>query len=151
MICLSCSRIAPPTESAQSQNPSITPVLPQGKAQAGAVRFVALGDTGTGEKSQLEIANEMTSFYDQRAFDTVLLLGDNIYPDGNPAGLSDKFERPYAELLRRGVRFHAVIGNHDVETGRAAQINYPPFNMDHRPYYSFSEGEGLVEFFALIF
>ena len=36
-----------------------------------------------------------------------------------------KFEGPYGELLRRGVSFQAVLGNHDVKKGREAQINYP--------------------------
>lgn len=133
----------------QSQPDASALAPPKGRAQAGAVRFVALGDTGTGEEEQLAVARGMAAFHDERPFDTVLLLGDNVYPDGNPAGLPDKFERPYAELLRRGVRFHASLGNHDVKSGRAAQINYPPFNMGGRPYYSFVEGGGLTEFFAL--
>lgn len=138
------------TRVAQQPKPlAATPVLPSGKAQAGAVRFVALGDTGTGQEGQFAVARRMAAFHDERPFDTALLLGDNIYPDGEPSELTDKFERPYAELLRRGVRFHAVLGNHDVKRGRAAQVNYKPFNMGGRAYYSFAEGDGLVEFFAL--
>jgi 3',5'-cyclic AMP phosphodiesterase CpdA len=60
-----------------------------------------------------------------------------------------KFEGPYGELLRRGVSFRAVLGNHDVRKGRETQINYPKFNMGGRLYYSFTKGDGLVEFFAL--
>lgn len=122
----------------------------KGKAEAATVRFVALGDTGTGGKGQLAVARRMVSYHDEKPYDTVLLLGDNVYPNGDPSELPAKFERPYAELLRRGVRFHAVLGNHDVNTGGGAgQINYKPFNMGGRAYYSFVEGNGLVEFFAL--
>lgn len=98
----------------------------------------------------------MTAFHDERPYTQVLLLGDNIYPDGNPADLVPKFEQPYAELLRRGVRFNAVLGNHDIghERGREAQVNYKPFNMGGRSYYSFAPADGatterLLEFFAL--
>jgi 3',5'-cyclic AMP phosphodiesterase CpdA len=55
-------------------------------------------------------------------------------------------------LLQRGVKFHAVLGNHDVRKGREAQIKYPNFNMGGRSYYSFTKGGNgapLVEFFAL--
>jgi acid phosphatase len=91
----------------------------------------------------------MTAFHDERPYGDVLLLGDNVYPDGDPAGLRAKFEAPYGELLRRAVRFHAVLGNHDVERGRDAQIHYKHFNMGGQPYYSFTVADDLVQFFAL--
>jgi hypothetical protein len=125
--------------------------LPSGPAVPGVFRFVAVGDTGTGGPDQYAIARRMVAFHDERPYTQVLLLGDNIYPDGDPADLVPKFEQPYAELLRRGIRFNAVLGNHDIEheRGREAQINYKPFNMGGQPYYSFTAGEGLLEFFAL--
>jgi Calcineurin-like phosphoesterase len=128
-----------------------TSAAPQkGKAPADVVRFVALGDTGTGGKGQFAIARRMLSYHEEKRYDTVLLLGDNVYPNGDPSELPAKFEKPYAELLRRGVRFRAVLGNHDVNHGYGkGQINYKPFNMGGRAYYSFVEGNGLVEFFAL--
>lgn len=116
------------------------------------VRFVAFGDMGTGDKDQLAVARQMANFYDEHPYDTVLMLGDNIYPDGDPSDLPAKFERPYAELLKRGVSFYATLGNHDVRKGRQAQINYKPFNMGGRSYYSFAksvQGKALVEFFAI--
>lgn len=122
---------------------------PKGKAQAGVVRFVALGDMGTGSSEQFAIASQMAKYHDARPYDIVLMLGDNIYGDGDPAKLPERFERPYAELLRRGVDFYAVFGNHDVQIGRAGQMNYKPFHMEGRAYYSFVKGNGLVEFFAL--
>ncbi len=114
-----------------------------------SVRFIAFGDMGTGDKVQYALARRMAAWHDKYRYDTVLLLGDNIYPDGDPAHLPAKFEMPYAELLRRGVRFYASLGNHDVKKGREAQINYPNFNMGGRAWYSFTKGDELVEFFAL--
>ena len=84
-----------------------------------AVRFIAFGDMGTGDSDQYALAKQMAAWHDAHPYDTALLLGDNIYPDGNPADLPAKFERPYAELLRRGIRFQASLGNHDVVKGRA--------------------------------
>ena len=122
---------------------------PDGQAPAGAVRFVAIGDTGTGGRDQRAIARQMVSYHNARPYDTVIMLGDNIYPRGNPADLPKKFEQPYAELLQRGVRFYAALGNHDVQQGRRAQTNYTLFNMGGRDYYSFTKGDDLVEFFVL--
>lgn len=116
---------------------------------ANIVRFVAFGDMGTGDSDQKDVARRMAVFHNAHPFDTVLMLGDNIYPDGNPKDIPDKFERPYAELIRRGVNFYAALGNHDVRKGRDAQINYPLFHMGGRNYYSFTKGGGLAEFFAL--
>ena len=122
---------------------------PSNAGSAGLVRFVAFGDMGTGESNQLSVAAGMTVYHDKHPFDTVLMLGDNIYPNGDPALFKDKFERPYAELLKRGVRFYAALGNHDVRRGREAEINYPNFNMNGKAYYSLVKGDGLIEFFAL--
>lgn len=131
------------------QSTPATTVRPKSGSRGGPFRFVALGDMGTGDEGQLAVARQMVALHGEQPFDTALLLGDNIYPNGDAADLPEKFERPYAELLRRGVRFRAVLGNHDVKNGRAAQIAYAPFNMGGRAYYSFAEANGLVEFFAL--
>ena len=130
--------------------PFVTGVSPQPPpAPAEAVRFIVFGDSGTGDNAQHDLARVMASHHWEQLYDTALMLGDNIYPDGNIADIQGKFERPYSELLRRGVSFQAALGNHDVKRGREAQINYPKFNMGGRPYYSFTKGSGLVEFFAL--
>lgn len=120
-----------------------------GQSPTGTFRYVAFGDMGTGGESQLSIARRMTIYHDERPYDTVIMLGDNIYESGRASDLPEKFERPYAELLRRGVRFYATLGNHDVRRGREAQINYKGFNMGGRAYYTFTKGDGLIEFFVL--
>lgn len=122
--------------------------------QVEPVRFIAFGDMGTGDNDQYALAKRMAAWHDTHPYGTALLLGDNIYPDGDPADLPAKFERPYAELLQRGIRFQASLGNHDVRKGRTGQINYPNFNMGGRAYYSFTKGvaatgRSLVEFYAL--
>ncbi len=130
--------------------PGTGAVLPSAAPTATeAVRFIAFGDSGRGDRAQYELARMMVAHHWSNFYDTALLLGDNIYPDGEWEDMPAKFEGPYGELMKRGVSFQAVLGNHDVKKGREAQINYPKFNMGGRSYYSFTRGNGLVEFFAL--
>lgn len=100
--------------------------------------FAVIGDTGSEGKDQLAIAAQMNNYRKTKTqFDFVLLLGDNIYPDGVGDGLIKEFEVPFKALLDEGVKFYAVLGNHDIweEHGAKAQINYPKFNMGGRRFY----------------
>lgn len=138
-----------PTASANNTLRAAAFSLAAPAAQAEVVRFIVFGDSGKGNTEQYELGRTMAAHHWDRFYDMALMLGDNIYPSGDPDDMVKKFERPYAELLKRGVSFRAALGNHDVKKGRQAQINYPNFNMDGRAYYSFTRGDGMVEFFAL--
>ncbi len=112
--------------------------------------FSVIGDSGEIGSKQRRIAAQMKHYRDTNGrFDFVLMLGDNIYNDGIGRGFSEHFEVPYKDLLDAGVKFYAVLGNHDIRRGTEAQINYPNFNMGGRRFYSFKMGGELVEFFAL--
>ena len=117
-------------------------------AQA-SLTFAVIGDSGTGKEGQFAVARQMKLTREKTPFSTVLMLGDNIYSNGAAKNFKKKFELPYQSLLNEGVKFYASLGNHDVRSGREAQINYDQFNMRGQPYYSFSQGNGLIEFFAL--
>jgi hypothetical protein len=121
----------------------------EGRQAIRSFRFVAFGDMGTGEKEQFALADSMARHHSRQTYDTVLMLGDNIYPDGEAKHFLPKFEQPYGALIERGVKFHATLGNHDVSKGREAQLNYKHFNMGGRAFRSFTKGDGLVEFFAI--
>lgn len=108
-----------------------------------SVKFAVIGDSGTGAKAQFEIAEEMMSDRASFPFDFVLMLGDNIYGGQSAADIKRKFEDPYSPLLGAGVKFYAVLGNHDSTNERF----YKPFNMDGKRYYAFKKGD--VQFFAL--
>jgi predicted phosphodiesterase len=58
----------------------------------------------------------MCKWHQDHPFDIVITTGDNVYPDGDPDLFKSEFFRPYRCLRRRGVRFHATLGNHDVMT-----------------------------------
>ncbi len=50
-------------------------------------------------------------------YDDLLLLGDNVYWNGDPAKLPDTVFGPFSGLLDRGVGLLGVLGNHDVLDG----------------------------------
>ncbi len=112
-----------------------------------SLTFAVIGDSGTGKAGQYAVARQMKAAYDKNRFEVVLMLGDNIYTNGDAKHFKKKFELPYEALLNNGVKFYASLGNHDVRKGLNAQINYDKFNMGGRRYYSFTKGD--VEFFAL--
>lgn len=107
------------------------------------VKFAVLGDNGTGDTGQYELANQMAAVHQLFAFGLVIMLGDNFYGSQTPANLVKKFDRPYKALLDAGVTFQAAIGNHD----EAATVSYPPLNMGGRRYYSYVVKH--VRFFVL--
>jgi predicted phosphodiesterase len=110
---------------------------------ADSVKFAVIGDSGTGKRPQYDVAEQMINFHGKIPFDTVIMLGDNVYGGHEPADFVAKFERPYKPLLDAGVRFYASLGNHDRESSRA----YEPWNMGGRPYYTWAKQN--VRFFAL--
>ena len=106
----------------------------------------------------------MAAWHERLPYDLVLMLGDNIYGaywgGGNKKYFEAKFDRPYAELLARGVIFRAALGNHDAREagGRDLIEAYDRFHIEGpQGYYSFTAGENakkqeaapLVEFFVL--
>ncbi len=110
-----------------------------------SVRFAAIGDMGTGQKPQYELAGKLIENRQKFPFEFVIMLGDNLYDDDG-AGAGDyenRFERPYKLLLDAGVPFYAVLGNHD----KPNQRFYKPFNMNGQQYYTYKKGN--VRFFAL--
>ena len=117
-----------------------------------SLSFAVVGDTGDPGENLDAIAQQMSSYHKTKSpLEFVLLLGDNIYDDGVGDGLTKHFERPFKGLLDAGVKFYAVLGNHDIKRpeGIQAQTNYANFNMGGNHFYSFKKADGLVEFFAL--
>ncbi len=108
-----------------------------------SLKFVAMGDNGTGDQPQYDIARQMVAARSRFPFDLVIMLGDNMYGGQSPSDFVKKFEQPYAQLLGTGVRFQASLGNHD----RPENVNYKHFNMNGQRYYSFARNN--VRFFVL--
>jgi 3',5'-cyclic AMP phosphodiesterase CpdA len=112
-------------------------------AAPNSVKFAAIGDAGTGDRPQYEIADLMTRLHTTFPFDRVIMLGDNIYGGQGASDLVKKFSQPYKALLDAGVKFYASIGNHD----DPKNVGYPLWNMGGQRYYTYATKN--VRFFAL--
>ena len=111
-----------------------------------SIKFAVIGDTGTGDQHQRDVAKQLAERRAQFPFEFVIMMGDNLYGSENPRDFARKFEEPYAPLLKAGVKFYAALGNHDDPNQRF----YKPFNMNGERYYSFKPSlTGGVRFFAL--
>jgi 3',5'-cyclic AMP phosphodiesterase CpdA len=109
----------------------------------GSLKFAAIGDNGTGEQPEYDVANQMDLWHRRFAFDMVIMLGDNMYGSQRSADFVQKFERPYKALLDAGVKFYASLGNHD----RTSNDQYKSFNMGGERYYTYARTN--VRFFVL--
>ena len=126
------------SQTQQTTAPSLT--LPM---REGSVKFMAVGDTGRGNREQNELAQVMFRYHEVFPFDFVLLMGDNIYYQESAEDLKTKFENVYRPLLDGGVKFYASLGNHDESNQRFYQY----FNMNGEEYYRLEKGG--VSFYAL--
>ena len=131
---------APLAAQTAAQPSAQSPALPN---RAGSVRFLVLGDAGTGDRPQYEVARQIVSYRQRFPFTFAILLGDNIYGRERPQDFAKKFERPYKALLDGGVEFHAALGNHDDPNQRY----YKPYNLGGKRYRTFKKEN--VRFFIL--
>jgi len=82
-----------------------------------SVRFIALGDAGTGSDGQRAVAAQIETICarEDRGCEFALYLGDNVYDSGVGSATDDMFrthfEEPYADL---DFPFYVVLGNHDL-------------------------------------
>jgi predicted phosphodiesterase len=115
----------------------------QAPANADATRFAVIGDTGTGDKYQDDVARVLIQSREAFPYTFVLMMGDNLYGSERPQDYVKKFEMPYKPLLDANVAFYATLGNHDDPNQRL----YKPFNMNGERYYTFTKGP--IRFFVL--
>ena len=137
-----CRDIGIASDAAAAQTAEPTVQLPN---KEGSFKFGVLGDFGTGDRTQYELAAQMGNLYDRFKYGTVILVGDNLYGSERPQDFTKKFEEPYKKLLDAGVKFYASLGNHDAREQRY----YKLFNMDGKLYYSYKAPKEDVRFIAL--
>ena len=111
--------------------------------RADSVKFAAMGDNGTGDRAEYDVASQMNAWHSKFRYDFVMMLGDNLYGSQRAEDFVQKFERPYKPLLDAGVKFYACLGNHDNTSNDA----YKPFNMGGQRYYTYARNN--VRFFVL--
>lgn len=108
-----------------------------------SVKFLVLGDTGTGDRAQFDIAAQVWKSHQVFPYQFAIMLGDNIYGAERPQDFARKFERPYQPLLDANIPFYASLGNHDDPNQRY----YKPFGMNGQRFYSYQKND--VRFFVL--
>ncbi len=107
---------------------------------SGPIRFALTADTGSGWRSQLNIARVLRDL----APDLVLHAGDVVYPSFTP-GLADTHCLSIYQRHMETTPFFFAFGNHDIYSGDAAFLDtfhLPTNNVtgtEH--YYSFDHGD----------
>jgi hypothetical protein len=131
--------LSTPLPTASTQPRAATPAAagnattpPQSKT---SIRFAVLGDTGTGERAQYDVAEQLWKSHAVFPFEFIILVGDNMYGSERPQDYARKFELPYKPVLDAKIPFYASLGNHDDPN----QIYYKLFNMDGKRFYSFKK------------
>lgn len=82
-----------------------------------AFRFLAFGDSGTGNNTQASLAEVMA----RAEPDLIIHTGDVIYPAGSPDDYRRNFFEPYREVICR-TPFMPSLGNHDCATRRGRPL-----------------------------
>ncbi len=107
------------------------------------VKFLVLGDTGTGDRGQYDTAAQVWKSHEVFPYEFAIMVGDNIYGSERPQDFKTKFETPYKPLLDANIPFYAALGNHDDPNQRF----YKPFGMNGQRFYTFQKKDS--RFFAL--
>jgi calcineurin-like phosphoesterase family protein len=137
LVSINAQRLSPAPAAATT---ALKLTLPN---KEGDVRFVVIGDTGTGSSKQHELANVLLRYHQVFPFEFVLMMGDNLYGSDKAVDYKQKFEDVYRPLLDQKVKFYAALGNHDDSNQRF----YGYFNMEGQEYYHFKKGN--VSFYSL--
>jgi 3',5'-cyclic AMP phosphodiesterase CpdA len=83
------------------------------------LRIAVAGDVGDSGSRLTATADAMARLAGDDPFDVLLLLGDNVYPSGDPAQLPSTVFEPFAPVLDDGTELLAILGNHDAPHGDA--------------------------------
>lgn len=114
------------------------------------VRLAAMGDTRSGDSGQIQLGSALYHVDESKPLEGIVLLGDNLSFSGEPEYFGPHFLQPYHALLKNGVQFYAVLGNHDVIGGFADfQIHEPLLGMTGKRYYTKVFGDNVVQVFFL--
>jgi predicted phosphodiesterase len=102
--------------------------------------FVVVGDSGSGGKGQLAVAELL----ERLRPDLILHTGDVVYPAGEERHYERRFFAPYRNLIKT-VPIFPVLGNHDVRKRNGAaflETFHPPLGSpgSTKRYYSFDWG-----------
>ncbi len=122
--------------------PVLGPATVPRVADAPLARFAVVGDVGTGEADEIATATAVDRLEGTDEYEALLMLGDNVYPDGDPSQVDRTIFKPFAGVLDGPTKLLAVLGNHDVENGNG-DAHAAALGMPAR-WYATSFGDTLV-------
>jgi hypothetical protein len=96
---------------------STEPYVPYPPDQRPELRIAVAGDVGDSGPRIRAVGATVGRLADGDPWDVLLLLGDNVYPTGDPARLPEVVYKPFGPVLDRGTALLAILGNHDVRKG----------------------------------
>lgn len=107
-----------------------------------SLRFMVVGDTGSGNANQFAVAAAMQEKCAERRPDGIIMLGDNFIQVGVSSAddpqWDQKIMEPYGTGCLEMVPIYAALGNHDYKGSIEAQIRPPTpddkWFMPHRYY-----------------
>jgi 3',5'-cyclic AMP phosphodiesterase CpdA len=89
-------------------------VVPFPEGSQPRLRVALIGDVGDGGEQAYETAAAIEAQSEVDRYDILMLLGDNVYPAGEPERVEATVFAPFEPLLDSGTELIAVLGNHDV-------------------------------------
>lgn len=117
-------------------------------ADAEAVRFLILGDTGSGTDNQRRVAQSAGNTAREQGCDFVLLAGDNFIQTGITSTQDPQWESKFESIYDLDLPFYAILGNHDLKGNWKAQIDYTLQSRRWRmpaTNYSFTAGPVFIQ------
>jgi predicted MPP superfamily phosphohydrolase len=148
ILAVACSGSLPMLLSSFTSNtktvanaPPMQPFTVESFRDSAAVRFLVVGDWGTGASFQKRVAAQMCAKASKEKPAFILSTGDNIYNSGvssvDDPQWKTKFEDIYS-CSELSLPWYAVLGNHDHRGSFQAEIDYhkknPRWNMPDRYY-----------------
>jgi 3',5'-cyclic AMP phosphodiesterase CpdA len=86
------------------------------------LRLAVAGDVGDSGSRVEATGRAVSRVADDDPWDALVLLGDNVYPAGDPDGLDQTVFGPFAGVLDGGATLLAILGNHDVKGDRVKEM-----------------------------
>jgi 3',5'-cyclic AMP phosphodiesterase CpdA len=85
------------------------------------VHLAIAGDVGRPGPHLDAIGAAIAKIGKMQPYDALLLLGDNVYPRGDPRKLPETVFKPFGTVLDQGAALLAILGNHDVKDGNGPE------------------------------
>jgi 3',5'-cyclic AMP phosphodiesterase CpdA len=118
------------------------PYVPYPVSDPPALHIGVAGDIGDSGNRIVATGAAMARAGESTPYDVLLLLGDNVYPAGDPAKLPDTVYGPFSAVLDSGATLLAILGNHDVK-GHHADAQMRALGMPGR-WWSRQFGDVLI-------